>query len=314
MQCARSAQNAGSPDVFARQLETFLEKCEVNASDVSKLERALNISVDVVESFAAECLQRRCAVLAEEVSIWEKEAKRLLTLNRYGHAEELTRFSVINLSMILGLAAGARIPCENIATHLDETSKWSSDIAELRRENGQEQSEGQGVEAERRPMPPLTPLGAFLGQYDRSTLPRHALSILHATARSAHASRMLVRRGANRAISRISIASDLVVWGFLQDRLLVRVSGHLQGDSTKWERCDRRVPLLAASVFGQFLRCGQEAREASFSCIDRFAEALLTARCQGDAEFRATLCGLLHQAVFDSRCEERMVMRLQREA
>merc|ERR1719456_516868 len=94
----------------------------------------------------------------------------------------------------------------------------------------------------------------------------------------------------------------------IQDGLPGQVVTYLTGDRNRFSR------LLVVAFFQQFQHCGQEAKEASFTHLDVLLSALAAPRNARDNELQACLCSLVHDLIFGGGCEERMVMRLQRES
>merc|ERR1712014_155429 len=75
--------------------------------------------------------------------------------------------------------------------------------------------------------------------------------------------------------------------------------------------------FLAASIIQNLMYCGDKAKQACFSHVDRVVSAagyIASRGSQSDAELQAFLCYVVHRLVFSGGCEDRMVMRLQREA
>jgi len=172
-----------------------------------------------------------------------------------------------------------------------------------------------GVNASRRQRPPLTPFVSCIGRtLDRSSIAIHAVVALRAIAVAHHASHLvastesasLVQTRLRHAARHVADSCDDIVSALLQDRLPTQVASLISDRS-------RPCKLLAVAFFQQFLSCNHPAREASFSHLDALVTALVSERNANDSELHSCMCSLIHNLIYRSGCEERMVLRLQRE-
>jgi hypothetical protein len=268
-----------------------------------------------MQAFAREILQRRCATLGEEAAVWEEDVHRLELRGRYSHAEQLLLLISGHLGSIVGMTDEAGLASVALHNHIELVEKRRRDAITMR-DTRNEDDAGQ-VAVAHRERRPLTNIGSCFGRHmDRSNLHLHAIICMRAVAAAMVVSQTTISQGtrlnansaAQVAARRVTAACGHIIHALIHDGLPSQVMSYLSGDR------HRICRLLVVAFFQQFLRCNQEAREATFTHVDALIAALVAPRNAEDHELKACLCTLIHDLVFGGGCEQRMVMRLQREA
>merc|ERR1711881_121954 len=163
------------------------------------------------------------------------------------------------------------------------------------------------------PKIPVTPFFACFGRtWDRSSLPRMALSALCAVAEAeqlASSPGILTKTRSSSLHDICKVLVGAAIWDFLPGRATAFLAVRGEGAHR-----DTRTPLLAVSFLWRIRRCGPEARDACFSQLDAMMRALAALPPSEDPRLRACLCRLIHDLIFVDGSEERMVFRLQQES
>lgn len=287
--------------------ESVVSPCE-QAVDAHPSDLAA--ALRVVEAANAEILQRHVAWLAQDVANFHAEIARLLQKHRFAHADNLIILLGCNLSEIKGLLPAAQLTVTGTQAELDEVAKLREQINELRRRHSDQSTGVVGVQRASRPA--CTPFAACLSQAWRRDLGTDALEALRAIlafTRASHEGMNAIARSlSDMDAQRAKAACDHIVWAVVEDGIAASVSTFLSFDG------DERRTLLAVAVFQQLLFCGKEARDVAFSQLDRIVTALVSSRAAMPYDVEACLCGLVHQLIFQTDAQERMVRRLHREA
>lgn len=295
--------------------ESFVQPYEAKVREMRDDTATGNLAERVLQAMAVEILQRRCAAYGEQVVLWESDLARMEDRGRFAHAEQLLMLICGHLSSAISIADEAGLRSTALRDHLDHSVQRRTEC--LARRDTRNADDAGNVGAAHRERRPLTYFGSCIGKpMDRSSTHLHVIICMRAVAAAARASRVTASQGsrlnANTALQtnarRTMTACDHVLHAMMQDGLTNQVASYLAGDR------NRNSKLLAVAFFQQFSHCGPEAREASFSHLDIMLTALAAPRHAEDGELQACICSLMHDLVFGGGCEERMVMRLQREA
>jgi len=294
--------------------ENFVQAWEAKAKESRCDNKRGILPLKVLQAMAVEVLKRRGAFIGEQAAVWEVDVARLETQGRYVHAEQLLMLICGQLSNAAGILEEAGIRSMALREHVEDIAARRQEALALRHLQAEDDGTVAVAHRERRP---LLYFGAcFNRPWERSNLQAHVIICMRAVAAADRASRVTINQGSSATSNsveqttarQIKAASGHVIHAMIQDRLPHEVAKYLMGDR------NRICRLLAVAFFQQLQHCGEEARQVSFAILDTLLGALAAPRNAEDRELQACLCSLAHDLVFGGGCEERMVLRLQREA
>lgn len=299
----------GAAKAFASKIVQPLQE-KVARLDSDNLQAAAAI----IEALAVEVAQRRCAALAEQVAMWHSDMSKCVDLTRLQHALELLQLMGCTMAEIRNLAPTARLNPADTDMEIDRLNEFREQL-QASLSSSTDLSVGV-VETRRVEKKALLPFNACLEgmrEKSKSMAAMHGLEALRAITSTTRAIRSMPE-GEGRAAElarRTASACNMIVDAILEDGLISRLSWCFTGD------LGRPQAFLAASIFQDMLYCGDKAKQACFSQIDRIVSAagsIASRVSQGDAELQSFLCDLVHKLIFSGGCADRMVRRLQREA
>eukprot|EP00931_Biecheleriopsis_adriatica_P049651 TRINITY_DN28723_c1_g1_i1.p1 TRINITY_DN28723_c1_g1~~TRINITY_DN28723_c1_g1_i1.p1 ORF type:complete len:2542 (+),score=518.11 TRINITY_DN28723_c1_g1_i1:69-7694(+) len=290
--------------------KAFVQPCELQAAQEGS--GNLKTALALLGAVTTEVSQRRCATMAQQVMAWQADVEHHLEHNCFEHAEQQLVVIGGQLSSIADLSGAARLSDTQTLKEIDYLMDLRREV-KAKRTQSQDASMG-FAQSTKVPHQPVLPFSACLQVARRdSPVALNSLAALRAFTATSRAIRLVAAGDSSQAeLARQAGSFCLpVITAILDDGLVSRLSTCVGGNM------GRQAAFLSAAILRHLLHCGDEAKQASFSQLDRVVSAaasLSTRSSAADPELQTFLCGLAHDMIFSGGCEDRMVRRLQREA